>query len=46
MFGDHTISLDEIMTDDRYDLATLYESQIAEDDQNEDYFPFNDARTC
>ena len=46
MSGDNTVSLDEIMTDDRYNLATLYESQLAEDDQDEDYLPFNDARNC
>ena len=47
MSGDNTISLDEVMTEDRFNLARLYESQHDEDDPEDNYPLFaNDSGLC
>ena len=47
MSGDNTcISLDEVITDtDRFNLATIYNSQRSEDDQELDYPPFSHSES-
>ena len=42
MSGDNDVSLDEVMTHDKFNMAKLYNSQNSEDDQD-DYPPFNNA---
>ena len=42
MSGDNDVSLDEVMTPDKFNMARLYNSQNSEDDQD-DYPPFNNA---
>ena len=47
MSGDNDVSLDEVMTHDKFNMAKLYNSQNSGDDQD-DYPPFNNAAfgTC
>ena len=47
MSGDNDVSLDEVMTHDKFNMAKLYDSQNGEYEQG-DYAPFNNANfgTC
>ena len=44
MSGDN-ISLGEVMTDDKFNLATIYNSQRSGDDQELDYPPFSHSES-
>ena len=44
MSGDNTISLDEVMTEDKYNMAKIYEAQHSGDDDDLDYSPLSNGR--